>query len=157
MPFSVNTDLINPSLNNEATATSRNKLLEHFFKVLSYLLECSLNSLILALIKGFDQFLDRFGRFVEVFSPLNQLVALFSKVVVLLKSFLVDVGELFEAFIDSVQLLHQLKRSCIRRNMQKKVAVNIPDRAYRWCTFRMLLLGGHQGHGCSGYIHPFGS
>ena len=66
------------------------------------MLERTLNGLVFALVKNLDKFLNRLGRLVKVFSPLEKLIALLRETVVLLESLLVDVRKLLEAFIDIV-------------------------------------------------------
>ena len=100
--------MVNSSLNDESSTSCRNKLLEDFFEVACDLLECPFDGLILPLVEYFNEFLNRLGRLVEVFSALNELVTLLCEVVVLLKRLLVDVGELLEAFVNIVQLLYEL-------------------------------------------------
>ena len=109
-------------MNNEASTSCWNKLLKDFFEVACDLLKCSLDGLILALVKYFNKFLNRLSRLVEVFAALDELVTLLREVVVLLKRFLVYVGELLEAFVNVVQLLDELQtmdgvRTAVARNL----------------------------------------
>ena len=100
--------LINPSLNNQSSSTHGYEPFEYFLKVACDLLEGSLDGFILTLIKHFNQFLDRLGRLVQIFSSFYELVPLFSEVVILLKRLFVDMSKLLETFIDSVELFDEL-------------------------------------------------
>ena len=104
------TDLVNPPLDDQPSTTSRHKLLEHLLKVFRDLLKRPLNSFVLALIKDLYKLLDRFRRFVEVFTTFEELISLFCKVAILLECLLVDMCELLEAFVDRMQFFDQLRR-----------------------------------------------
>lgn len=102
------TNLINPALNNESPASCGHELLEHLLEVLRNLLECPLDSLVLALIKHIDELADGVCRLVELRPALLELIALLREVVVLLECFLVDVGELLERLVNLMQFLDEL-------------------------------------------------
>ena len=104
------TDLVNPPLDDQPSTTSRHKLLKHLLKVFCDLLKRPLNSFVLALIKDLYKLLDRFRRFIEVFTTFEELISLFCKVAILLKCLLVDMCELLETFIDRMQFFDQLQR-----------------------------------------------
>lgn len=81
-------------LHDQHPLASRNKRLKYLLKVLADLLESPLDSLVFPLIKRLDQLLDTRRTRIELFTPLEVLVPLFRKVVVLLERLLIDVGKL---------------------------------------------------------------
>ena len=95
-----NTHLVYFPLNDQPPAASWNEFFEHFLEVLRDLFERPFDRFILPLIQNLDKLLDRLRRRVEVFAALDELVALFREVVILLEGLLVDVCELLEAIVD---------------------------------------------------------
>ena len=94
------TYLVDASLNDESPTSGRHEPLEYLLEVARDLLEGALDGFVLPLVKNLDQLLDRLRRLVEVLAPLDELVALLREVVILFEGLLVDVGELFQAFVD---------------------------------------------------------
>ena len=93
-------NLVNPSLNDQPPPSCRNKPLKYLLEILRNLLEGTLNRFVLALVEHLHQLIDRFCRFLKLFTTLPELVALFREVVVLFESLLVDVGEFLETLVD---------------------------------------------------------
>ena len=119
------TDLVNPPLDDQPSTTSRHKLLKHLLKVFRDLLKRPLDSFVLALIKDLHKLLDRFRRFVEVFTTFEELISLFCKVAILLECLLVDMCELLEAFVDRMQFFDQLQRWVSTKRFNRPIAYPI--------------------------------
>ena len=82
----------------------------HLFKVFRDLLKRPLDSFALPLIKDLHKLLDRFRRFVKVFTTFEEVISLYCKVAILLECLLVNVCELLETFVDRMQFFDQLQR-----------------------------------------------
>ena len=95
---------------------SRNQPLEDGGEFLRDLLECALDRLVLDLVKMGNELLDRGLGLVELFPPLQKLLLLGYKVVVLLEGLLVDVRKFLQPFIDAMELLDKLWQRMIRTN-----------------------------------------
>jgi hypothetical protein len=80
-----------------------NQLLKDCRELARDLLECALDRLVLLLVQVLDQGLDGFLGRVELFAPLQELVALACEAVVLVKGLFVDVLVLFEGLVDLAQ------------------------------------------------------
>ena len=98
-----------PALNDKPTMARRYKAFEDGSELLRHLLECSLNSFILTLIKMRNKFLDRLLRLVEFRTTLEQLILLVGKAVVLFESLLVDMLVFLERIVDFLETGSDLK------------------------------------------------
>jgi hypothetical protein len=106
---------VNLLLHHQLALARRHECLKYLFKVLRHLLERPLDGFILALVEGFDEFLDTLGRLVELVSTSEVLVPLLGEGLVLVKGLFIDVLVLFERASDGVQLLEDLGVSCMAR------------------------------------------
>jgi hypothetical protein len=95
---------VRPALNHQTSMAGGHELLENGGKLLGHLLEGALDGLVLALIEVGDKLLDGGLRLVELLAALHKLVLLGREGVVLLNGLLVDVLELFEGFVDALEL-----------------------------------------------------
>jgi len=91
------------ALDHEPPVACGNQLLKDCRELARDLLECALDRLVLLLVQVLDQGLDGFLGRVELFAPLQELVALACEAVVLVKGLFVDVLVLFEGLVDLAQ------------------------------------------------------
>lgn len=98
--FFVLVPLVGFTLDNEASTASWDKTLENCRKFFGYLLESSLNGLVLPLVKVADELFDRLPGGVQVFPTLDEVLPLFGEVGVLFKSFFVNVFIFLQSLID---------------------------------------------------------
>ena len=98
------------ALDDEPASTRRNQAREDAGEFLGHLFEGALDGLVLALVEVLDEVTDGALGVTKLLAPLRQLVALAREVGVLLECFLVDVGVLFERFVDRAKFLDCLGR-----------------------------------------------
>jgi len=97
------------ALNDEPPLPRRHQLLEHIRKFPRYLLERTLDRLILPLVQHFDELLDRPLRTVELGAPVDERVTLLSELRILLERFLVDMRVFLEGVVQFVKTTDSLK------------------------------------------------
>lgn len=95
-------------LHDQLPPSTRNKLFKYFFKVFTDLLKRPFDSFIFTLIKSFNEFLNTLGGCIEFTTSFQEVVSFFGEIGILLKSFLVDVGEFLERFLHFMQFLDYL-------------------------------------------------
>lgn len=88
------------ALDDQTAVAGGYELLEYGGELAGDLLKRSLDGLILGVVEMLDEFLDGLLRGVELLPALQELLALRSEVVVLVKGFLVDVLVLLESLVD---------------------------------------------------------
>ena len=103
-----NNYLVNSPLDDKSASTGRHQLLENFFKITRNLFESPLNGFVFPLVKHLYKFFDRLSRLDQIFASLNKRITLLGEVVILFKSFLIDMGEFLQAFVDCMKLLDEL-------------------------------------------------
>lgn len=94
-----------PPLDDESALARGDQSLKDPGKLLGDLFECALNGLILDTVEMGHKFLNRGLRRVKLLPALQQLLLLRGEVVVLLKGLLVDMLELLQRLVDSLELL----------------------------------------------------
>lgn len=78
-------------------------------KLLGNLLECALDSLVLAAVEMLDELFDGLLRGVQLLSSFHEVLLLGSEVVVLLESLLVHVLVLLQSLVDLLELGRDLE------------------------------------------------
>jgi hypothetical protein len=107
----VDSYLVNVLLHDKSSSSRRYQLFKHFFEVFGYLFESAFNSLVLSLIKGSHESVNRFRRRLQVLASFAELFALFRKVAVLLERLLIHMTELLQVLVDRREFLDELCHS----------------------------------------------
>jgi len=98
--FIVSVALIGLALDDQTATASGDQALKDGCEFLGYLLECSLDSFIFALIQDFNKVLNRRKTVIELLSSLRKTISLRGEAVILLKGLLVDTLVFLEGIID---------------------------------------------------------
>lgn len=99
---------VGASLDDEFAFSGGDELNEDVGEVFGDLLEGSGDGFVLALVEDFDEGFDGVAGGVELAAALDELLAAFGEVFVLLEGFLVDVFELAEGFVDFFEFAGKL-------------------------------------------------